>query len=71
MILTLEIFGSLIFIYLLFCSPQILAIEKILLQSIVAVISKIGIEEAELDRVNVSAPNVIFALIDENTTHDK
>ena len=68
MILTLEIFGSLIFIYLLFCSPKILVICYCSNQT-VAVFAKIGIEEAELDRVNVSAGNVLFALIDENTKY--
>ena len=111
----------------MFCSPKILAIrycskyEKVFLQSIVAVFTKIGIEEAPLDRVikamnevlkfenldllsidqahnvvgrltacklvlvepgktgrldmklrlNVSADDVLFALRDENNTHDK
>jgi hypothetical protein len=111
----------------MFCSPKILAIrycskyEKVFLQSIVAVFTKIGIEEAALDRVikamnevlkfenldllsidqahnvvgrltacklvlvepgktgrldmklrlNVSADDVLFALRDEKTTHDK
>ena len=49
----------------MFCSPKILAIcycskyEKIFLQSIVAVFTKIGIEEAPLDRV-IKAMNEVL-----------
>merc|ERR1740123_3011332 len=49
----------------MFCSPKILAIrycskyEKVFLQSIVAVFTKIGIEEAPLDRV-IKAMNEVL-----------